>query len=763
VVWEKVKFLATKSVPYTGANPRHEFYWRDHNSVFSGICLVAVGTRGISFGVDHPHLVGSIRAQPNFLNILAVSPILGRNFIAEDAVQGHDQVVIITHSLWRSMFQSDPNVIGKTLRVADLPYQVIGVLPESFQFPKRSVLSSFPSKQGMATAPPVEIVTPLVIDPHNQFGWNSDYGNNLAIARLKPGISARQAEAQLNILQREIVDQMPASDRSTGRDPLLAYVQPLQNAIVDKSSRGLWMLMAAVIGVMLIACVNLANAQLGRAVSREREAGVRSALGAGTWQLMWSSLSETVLLAVLGGAAGIALAVSAIALLQRYAPVDLPRITEIHPNYAVLGFAIVLVLGSAFFFGTAPALHFMRTDPQRALQQNTSRVQGSRQSHRLRLTLIGIQVFGCTALLLLTGLFAKSLATMLSGNRGFDTSNVVAAEVYSRGRVYNEDAPRIALAEGILNRLRELPGAQFVALGSAMPLEGETWIEGINRADKHIDHPPLSNVRWVSDNYFKLLRERLVAGRFIEDRDRNSNVVVISEASARAAWPGEDPVGKQIRWRDQLFTIIGIVGDSRTNSLKDTPVNMMYFGYRALAPFPMIFMLRTKQAPNEIIPEVRRAIWDQDPELTISRVKTLDSQVKDSLAPERFQTFILVAFGISALLLAMLGIYGVLSYIVAGRTQEFGVRMALGATRESIYSLTMSEAAIPVLAGLITGWGASVVAGRFVERLLYGVAAVDWTVTLVVAGLLLTSALIAAFLPARRAAGIDPMQALRTE
>jgi predicted permease len=352
---------------------------------------------------------------------------------------------------------------------------------------------------------------------------------------------------------------------------------------------------------------------------------------------------------------------------------------------------------------------------------------------------------------------------MLSSDRGFDTSNVVAAEIYSHGHVYDKDPARLALVEGILNRLRTLPGAQSVALGSAMPLEGETWVESINRADKHVNHPPLSNARWVSADYFRLLRERLVAGRLIEERDRDSNVLVISESSAKAAWPGENPVGKQIRWRDKLFTVIGIVADSRTNSLKDTPVNMMYFGYRALAPFPMIFMIRTKQSPNEIIPDVRRAIWDQDPEITISRVKTLDSQVKDSLAPERFQTFILVAFGISALLLAMLGIYGVLSYIVAGRTQEFGVRMALGATRESIYSLTMSEAAMPVFAGFAAGWGASVLAARFVEKLLYGVTAVDWTVTLVVAMLFVASAAIAAFLPARRAAGIEPMQALRAE
>ncbi len=728
VLWERVKFLASESSPYVGANPRHEAYWHDHNSAFSDICLLSVGTRGVSLAADHPHLVGNIRAQANFLNVLGVSPAMGRNFVPGDDVQGHDTVVIITYSMWQNLFHGDPHVLGKTLRIADVPYQVIGVLPQDFQFPKRNVLSSLPAKQSVASAPPVEIVTPAVVNPY-KFGWNSDYGNWLTIARLKPGISMRQAESQMNILQREIVDQMPASERSIGNDTLAAYVQPMQDAIVDKSRSGLWMLMAAVIGLMLIACVNLANTQLSRAVSREREAGIRSALGAGSWQLMWSSLSESVVVAVIGGATGVLLAVGALDLFKRYAPIDLPRLAEVHPNYVVLFFALLLVTGCALFFGIAPALHFVRTDPQQALQQNSGRVQGARHGHRLRLTLIGLQVFGCTALLLLTGLFAKSLMTMLNSDRGFDTGNVVVAEVNSRGHVYESVPTRIAFADGVLDRLRSLPGVKSVAVGSAMPLEGETWIDGIFRPDQPNPHPPLCNIRWVSPEYFQLLRERLVAGRFFEERDRDANNAIISEASARAAWPRENPVGRPVRFQDTIFTIVGVVADSRTNSLKDAPVNMVYLPSHNYAPFPMVFMARSAQAPDALTSDVRRAIWNQDPEVTIARVKTLDTQVKDSLASERFQTFLLIGFGVAALLLAMLGVYGVLSYIVAGRTQEFGLRMALGASRQSIYSLTMSEASVPVLAGLVGGWAASALAGNLVQKLLYGVHAIDWPVT----------------------------------
>jgi predicted permease len=477
---------------------------------------------------------------------------------------------------------------------------------------------------------------------------------------------------------------------------------------------------------------------------------------------MWSSLSESVVLAILGGTAGILLAVNAIALFKIYSPIDLPRMAEIQLNYGALSFALLLVAGSAVLFGIAPALRFVRTDPQQALQQNNGRMQGSRQGHRLRLTLIGLQVFGCTALLLITGLFAKSLATILSSARGFDTSNILTAEVSARARSYDDVQPRIHFADGVLDRLHRLPGVESVALVSAMPLEGETWLYDIQRPDKPNPHPPLWNMRWVSADYFRLLHERLLAGRFFESRDLNSNVAVISEASARAGWPGEDPVGKQFRFWNQPYTIIGVVADARTTSLKDTPPSTVYLPYHNVGlPLAMVFLVRTAQAPETLSSAVRHAIWEQDPEITISRVKTLDSQVKDSLAVERFQTSLLIAFGTAALFLAMVGIYGVLSYVIAGRTQEVGVRMALGATPRSIYSLTLSEAAMPVTIGLVAGWAASVAAGRVVHKLLYGVSAVDWLVTVVVTVLFIICATAAAFLPARRAARIDPMQALR--
>ena len=761
VIWEKVKFLANAPTPYTGPNPKHELIWQERSTAFESICLLRVGTLGVSVGTDHPQMIGSIRAQPNFLQILKVKPFMGRDFTAEDAISGHEHVAIIAYSMWEGLFHGDSNVIGKSVRVADTPYEIAGVLPKDFVFPKRTVLNSFPSRQTVTTAPPVEMVTPLVVK-FSDYGWNSDYGNNIALARLKPGVTVRHAESQLNAIQRQIVNEMPAGQRDASPDSLLAYVQPMQDAMVSNSRRGLWMLMAAVIGVMLIACVNLANAQLGRAIMREREASVRTALGASAWQIIWSALAESVVMALAGGAAGSSLAFGALGLFRRYSPIELPRMSEIQPNITVLLFAVLALAAAVLVFGMAPALHLLRTDPQQALQ-NSGRMQGSRTNSRARLILIGVQVCGCTALLLITGLFAKSLATLMHNARGFDTTNVVAAEVNLRGHIYDEDAARVSFDEHVLEKLRALPGVTHTALYSAMPLEGETWIDGIFLPEQPSRHGQLANFRWVSADYFRLVRQVLVAGRFFDEGDRDSNRAVISETTAKAVWPHENPIGRTMLWHGKPFTVIGVAGDSLTNSLKDAPTRMVYLPYRTNTPYTSYFLVRSEQRPDSLIPAVRRAIWAQDPGVTIARVKTLESQVKDSLAMERFQTFILVAFGAAALMLAMLGVYGVLSYVVAGRTQEFGVRMALGATRQSIYRLTMNEAARPVVIGLFAGWAASIAAGRLVRNLLYGIGTMDWSVTAIVAVVFFTCAAAAAFVPARRAATADPMQALRNE
>jgi predicted permease len=594
-----------------------------------------------------------------------------------------------------------------------------------------------------------------------QFEWNGNYGNWITLGRLKPGVTISQAKAELNTIQDQVLQEMPAGRRDPGA--LRASVQPMQEAVVGDSRMRLWLLMAAVIGLMLIACLNLANAQLGRALARRREAAVRAALGAAKWRLVWSALAENLLLAVIGGVAGVLLASAGLDLFRRCSPVDLPRLSEVHLNRTVLLFSIGLTFAASLISGMLPALRLLSVDPQASLQQNSRRAVGSKESHRLRTWLIGLQVFGCTALLLVTGLFSKSLLYLLRQDKGFETEHVTVAEVGLAPKLYGADQSRIAFIDGVLENLRAIPGVQAAGLVSTMPLEGERWLEFLRRVDRPNQEGPLVNARWVSPGYFEATDQKLVAGRFFEERDRNLNNIVLSEGAAKGLWGSDNPIGGQVTVLGRTYNVIGIVGESRNTSLKSAPAKMAYVHYNYRPPYSTFFTARTSQPTEAVISSMRQAIWQYAPDVTIARVKTLDSQLTDSLASERFQTLALMAFGIAALLLAMLGIYGVLSYSVAARQQEIGVRMALGATRGKIYVLTLAEAGAPVFAGLATGLIASVLAGRVIRNLLYGTQVLDPPVILIVTSLFLVSAAAAAFLPARRAASVDPMEALRSE
>jgi predicted permease len=757
-LWERVRFLAAERV---GPNPRHVDVWRTRAASFSGVALLRQGAIGLTKGTDHPQLVGTVMTSPNLFEILQVTPLLGRGFLPEDGVEGRDQVVILTYSLWQSFFQGDPNIVGKSVRIGDVPREVIGVMPNNFHFPNRNALPSFQLQQSLSSVPEPSVFVPAAVDL-TQFSWNGEYGNWIALARLKSGISIQQAQTELNSIQPQIVQEMPANQGLDRPDSLQAFVQPMQEAMVGNSKTGLWLLMAAVLGLLLIACVNLANAQLARTLSRHRETSVRTALGAPQWRLLWNSLTENLLLAAVGGAAGVLLAGEALDLFRRYSPVDLPRLSEVQLNKTVLLFSLALTVGSTVLFSILPALSLLRIDPQ-AFLQNGNRALGNRIGRRLHGWLIGLQVFGCTALLLITGLFSKNLLNLMYQEKGFETEQVAFAQVNLSGQTYGPAQSRVAFIDSVLERLRAISGVQAAGFVSVMPLEGESWIESLRRADQPDKKGPLINLRWVSPGYFEAMRHRLVAGRFFEERDRNLNSVVLSEGEARSLWGNENPIGGTIRTQGRQFTVIGVVADSRSTSLKSPPARMAYLHYKDRTGATLFFMTRGTQPADSLVSSMREAIWKLAPQATIARVKTLDAQVSESLATERFQTFVLTIFGISALLLAMLGIYGMLSYSVAARKQEIGVRMALGATRGRIYWHTFGEAGPPVLAGLAAGLIACFLAARAIRQVLYGAQGIDPPVMMIVAASFLASAVIAGVLPARRAASVDPMESLRSD
>jgi predicted permease len=764
VVWERVRFLE-KLFPYTGANPRHADLWRKQSTAFTDLTLLQQGATGIGLGNgnDHPRLVGRIIAQPNLLDILGVQPAQGRNFLPEETVKGHEKVAIISHRLWQTLFNGD-SAIGRSVQIAGTPYQVVGVLPKNFYFPKATELSPSPVPSQW---PAAEIITPLVID-FNNFGWNSDYGNFVALGHLRPGLSIAQATENLNVLADDIVRQIPPDQiDSNSRGALGVFVQPLKEVIVGRTSARLWLLMAAVLSVLLIACINLANAQLARVISREREAAVRSALGASTAHLLQSALAEVCILSLIGGTLGVALAIFAVHRFAGYAQLAIPRTGAITVNFTVLCLSILLTVGATFIFGVLPALRILRIKPQQALQ-GMGRTAGSRRSGLLRRALVGAQVFACTTLLLVAGLFAKSLLHLSSMDRGFSADHIVAADVILQGSNFTHDKDRATFDDGVLDKLRALPGVQSASLVSTMLLTGESWIDGVVPVGQAANQSQLANYRWIAPGYFTTLQQRIIEGRALDEHDRTAKNAVISEATAKAVWPGQSPINRQFKRNGNTLTVVGVVADAHNNSLRTAPVNMVYLPFWDNPPYGTYFLVRGSQDrgaqdPTLLTEAVRNTIWSYNPSVTIARIHTLDSQVSDSLAPEHLETGIFVAFGAAALLLALLGIYGTLSYSVEARTQEVGLRMALGATRQSVYRLMLGTVIAPVFLGLALGYAASLTIGKSLAAFLSGTSPTDLSVIIPVVCIFAIAAVAATFLPCRRAAMIEPMEALRTE
>ncbi|HEV2709713.1 MAG TPA: ABC transporter permease [Edaphobacter sp.] len=759
-IWEQVKYMGA-DMPHVAANARHEQYWKQRASSFSDITLLRQNTGGVSQPNEHPRIVGVVRGYTNLFSVLGVQPELGRAFLPEEGTAGHDQVVIITHDLWQRTFASDPHVLGKSLILNGSPLQIVGVLPASFHFPKDNVLTSLRGARG--SWPAIGVFVPLIV-PESQQSFDGDY-NFTALGRLKDGVSLQQATNQLNTIDAAILhDYAAAAKTKVGPGDLRAYIQPLQEAVVGSVSKMLWLLLASVGAVLLIACVNLANLQLARASGREKELSVRAALGATPFRLMSTALYESLLLTISGGIAGILLAQFAIRFFVHHAPVDLPRLDEVGINIWVMGFAVAISALTGIAFGVLPALKALHVDPQAALQQSGNRTAGGHGSSRTRSWLIGTEVFAAIALLMIMGLLDQSLLHLLDEHRGFTTGQVFSAEVHLTGPPYSKDASLSAFDDEILRRLRVLPGVQSAGLVSAMPLTGESWLDSVVRPDRPNGDSEISNYRWISPGYLSTMRIPLLRGRLLGDADRNLKSALISEYTAKTVWPGQDPLGHQFqRGGNGTYTVVGIVADTRSNSLKEQPGLMVYMPYWDNPPNVASFMVRTTGDSASIEETMRHQIWSFDPEANILQVRSLDEQVNESLAPERSQAFVLSSFGIAALLLAVLGIYGVLSYSVSRRVRELGIRIALGATRRNLYVLTMNEAARPVLAGLAGGILASIFAGYGIRSLLYGVSVVDVPVTALAATVFIVAAALAAYFPARRAASVDPVESLRME
>jgi predicted permease len=487
--------------------------------------------------------------------------------------------------------------------------------------------------------------------------------------------------------------------------------------------------------------------------------------------LLRSALMDSIVLAVAGGTLGILLSFTGVRLLIAAAPSSLPRLNETQVSWPLLLAAAGLSILTALLFGALPALRSLRVDPQSAMQANPNRVANTREGQRTRKLLVAGEVACTVVLLIVTGLLVRSFSRLLTQQRAFDSRHVTLAQVDLYAPQYGDSTDKSAsvrsgFVDRALENLAQLPGVQSVASTSELPLAGENWVDTIFRPDHPVQkgQEPAANMRWVSPSYLDTLKIPLLEGRNLQpsDRDHPANAL-ISQQTARTIWPGEDPVGKIFTTGgDDKYTVVGVVADARINDLKRT-ANMVYLPYWENPWWRVYFFIRGSQPTSTMVDSVRREIWNIDPQVAIPVLKSLDDQVRDSVATERFQTMLLSSFGVAALLLALLGIYGVLAYSVSLRQQEFGIRIALGSGKAALMRLVVRQAAVPVVGGVLAGLALALVATRWVESLLYETRVVDPLAISATIAVLLAAALLAALLPARRAASTDPMKSLKTE
>jgi len=740
--------------PKVPVNAMHFLEWRKRMHSFERMGLIG-GMRLNLTGAGEPERLAAARVSPNVFPMLAGRTQLGRAFLEEEDQPGRDDVVVLSNELWRRRFASDPNILGRKIQLDGRPYEVIGVLSAQFHFPKLSHLYAM----DVAAEQP-DLWKPFAVKP-DELEAMGDF-NYVCIAQLQAGVSRSQALSELNAVQASIASQAPEQVE------LHAAMVPLQDQITSRSRLGLQLMLFAVGAVLLIGCTNIANLLLARTASRKTELAIRSALGAGVRRLLRQMLTESLLLAGIGGAVGVLIAYIALRALLSRAPVDLPRLDEIHLDLRVLMFALTASLTAGLLCGLLPAWRFARTAPMAAMKSGVRTTEG-RDSGRLRSILVALEVGLSTLCLLAGGLLMRSFLNLMNVDKGFAVEGVLTVNLNLPNTRYPKEQDQVRFTRSLLDSVQVLPGVVSVGVSNMLPLSGEggnnfIGLEGINLP---MMERPLADIRGVNPDYFATMNIPLRRGRFFADADGENKVAVVSTLTADHLWPGQNPLGKRFKIGDPdgpFVQVAGVVGDVRGAKLDRTPGLTIYVPYWQRRTFggPSL-AVKTGVEPLMVSSSVRNAIHHIDAELPVGHFETMQEVVGESMAQRRFQMDLVLIFACTALLLAALGIYGVISYSVALRTNEMGIRMALGACSADILKMVLRQAMMPVATGACVGLAAFLIAGRLLSGLLYGVSPVDGVTIASVLVILSGIAALASMVPARRASRVNPTVALRYE
>ena len=729
--------------------------WQGENHVFSGVAALPTSVYGYGYtvtGAGEPFQVESARVSASFFPVLGVRPELGRVFNDDEDRPGAPRTVVLSHSLWRNHFNSDPALVGRQLTMSGDGYTVVGVMPPDFDFPSG-----------------VDVWTALSTNPY----WVANRGADFlqVLGRLKPGVTLSQAQADLDSIIANIAHQYPETKSEHDR----AVVTPLTSYVLGSARPALFLLMAAALLLLLIACTNVAGLLLARAISRKKEIAVRAALGAGRTRLVRQLLTESLLLAVVGGGLGTALAVWLVAVFKRIAPADVPRIADAHLNGAALGFACFMMLVSATLFGLAPALAASKIDLAESFKDAGARTSASGGTLRLRSALIVAEIAITLVLAIGASLVTLSFRSLERVDLGFDPRNVVTAEVSLRGADYGTPEKRRALYRQLIERLESHPEVAAAGMDLVRPLQGTIgWDVPYQAEGQPVDAVPgnpVPNFEIITPHYFRALKIRLIGGREFSEADtpNGAPVVIVSQRAARQFFGGQDAVGKRIKLGafdpdSPWLTVVGVVGDARYRAVDDERLNV-YVPYTQRA-FPVRYVMIRVNPGTPIATAgaiLRKELAGLDGTQAVSSLTTSENMVARALARPRFSMILLASFALLAAFLATIGIYGIVSFSVSERTREIGIRMALGAGSTRILAMVTASVVRLASAGIVLGLAMALASTPLMSGLLYGVHAASPLVFAAVSVLLLLAAVAAAIVPARRAAKVEPASALRSD
>ncbi len=728
--------------------------WRDQNQVFEQIAAYSDETFNLTDTGEPERIQGEI-VSPSLFPLLGIRPVLGRVLLPEEDYPNKVFSVMMSERLWRRRFNSDPQIIGRTIKLDSESFTVVGVVP--------NITDLFDLQSD------TELWVPIA----HSSGFNNRYGHYLDVAaRLKPGVTREQAQANMDTIAGGLAAQYPSSNV----DHAVRLV-PLQEQIVGDFRLAALVLLGAVLFVLLIASANVANMLLARAASRKREVAIRTALGAGRWRIVRQLLTESLLLSALGGAVGLLLALWGVYLLVAFGPADLPRAKEVAVDGRVLVFTLAVSLLTGIIFGFVPALQASRPDLNETLKEGGRSTTGSAGHRRVRSLLVVSEIALSLMLLVGAGLLMRSFVKLQAVNPGFNPNNVLTMRISLRGPNYQKGAPVIAFHDQLLEKVKALPGVQAVATRSHVPIAADDGYANLSFAieGRLPDAANRSTAFYnaVSPDYFQTMEIPLLKGRPFEALDdrKAQSVIIINETLARRYFSGDDPIGRRMTFNDEdpkeedWVTIVGVVRDTKPRAvdLTASPVAEMYMPFAQQPESSTALMIRTTNNPESVGAAVRHEVRTLDKTQLVHSVRTLDSVMSEAVATPRFRTSLLGVFAVVALILAMVGIYGVMSYAVTQRTHEIGIRMALGARAVDVLKLLVRNGMGPVLLGVALGLAGAIGLTRLMASFLFGVTPTDALTLAVVSVSLILVALIACCLPARRATKVDPLVALRYE